>query len=245
MLKTDIHPCLRNLLIESPELKGGAIDKYFDQLNPHLGVIYHSRKKFEDSVAMLNSCISEIIQEADNTIQQQLPHYFEKYNTDGLEYNIYIGQSISQHKHFSKYHLKNFRLWQLITMCDVTRKIKILSPRLPLPLTTAQLIFVYSDPLDIRFRMDEKHFDVDGAYNIRYEIIKKRIDKAFIQGTKERLTQAGKIAIVYLHENNRVEYLDYLDYLHQEGYITSEIEELELGKLQGVEGLKALRVSVI
>ena len=29
--------------------------------------------------------------------------------------------------------------------------------------------------------MDEKIFDVDGAYNVRYEILKKRIDKIEIK----------------------------------------------------------------
>jgi hypothetical protein len=48
-------------------------------------------------------------------------------------------------------------------------------------LRVASLILVHGNPLAIKFRMDEKQFDVDGAYNIRYEIIKKRIDKAFIK----------------------------------------------------------------
>jgi hypothetical protein len=115
---------------------------------------------------------------------------------------------------------------------------------LPVPLTTAQLIFTYSNPLSIRFRMDEKQFDVDGAYNVRYEILKKRIDKALIEGTDERLTQAGKVAIVYLQEKDKQEYLEYADYLISEGYITEEIEDLKIGKLQGVQGLRALRFTV-
>jgi hypothetical protein len=40
--------------------------------------------------------------------------------------------------------------------------------------------------------MDEKRFDVDGTYNARYEVVKKRIDKANIKGTKERITQKRK-----------------------------------------------------
>lgn len=93
--------------------------------------------------------------------------------------------------------------------------------------------------------MDEKKFDVDGAYNVRYEIIKKRIDKAYIKGTDERLTQAGRIAIIWLQEKDRLEYQEYLDHLVHNGYISAEIEDLELEKMQGVEGLKAIRVQVI
>ena len=92
--------------------------------------------------------------------------------------------------------------------------------------------------------MDEKQFDVDGAYNVRYEILKKRIDKAVIEGTSDRLTIAGKVAIVYLQDKDKQEYLEYIDYLLHEDFITDDIEDLTLGKLQGVQGLKALRITV-
>ena len=177
--------------------------------------------------------------------QKILPHFFEKYTTDGVEYNIYLGESLLKDGGFSEYYLKDFRLWQLINMCEVTRLVKRTAKKLPVPLTTAQLIFVFNNHLSIRFHMDEKQFEVDGAYNVRYEILKKRIDKAVIKGTNERLTQSGKIAIVWLNEIDRREYLEYLNHLQNKGFITDEIEELELEKLQGAEGLKALRVTVI
>ena len=79
---------------------------------------------------------------------------------------------------------------------------------------------------------------------MRYEIIKKRIDKAIVKGTEERLTQSGKVAIVYLQEKDRREYLEYFEFLSADGYIKAEIEKLELEKLQGAEGLRALRISV-
>ncbi|MEK7256841.1 MAG: GAF domain-containing protein, partial [Bacteroidota bacterium] len=82
------------------------------------------------------------------------------------------------------------------------------------------------------------------AYNLRYEIIKKRIDKAFLLESEERLTQAGKIAIVYATDKDREEYMDYLDFLKLEGYIEDEIEEVELERLQETQGLRALRVTV-
>ncbi len=61
--------------------------------------------------------------------------------------------------------------------------------------------------------MDEKQFDVDGTYNARYEIIKKRIDKAHVKGSEERVTQKGKIAIIYSNRNDEREYLRYIKYL--------------------------------
>ena len=93
--------------------------------------------------------------------------------------------------------------------------------------------------------MDEKQFDVDGAYNIRYEIMKKRIDKAYIKDTNERLTQPGKLSIVYSQKDELEEYVQYLEYLQSIGYLGPVIEDLELEDLQGTTGLKALRVDFV
>jgi hypothetical protein len=111
-------------------------------------------------------------------------------------------------------------------------------------LRIASLVLVHSNPLAIKFRMDEKQFDVDGAYNIRYEIIKKRIDKAHIKNTSERLTAPGKIAIVYSQDKDAVEYKKYIKYLQSKSLL-GKLEQLDLEDLQGVYGLKALRVEVI
>jgi len=93
--------------------------------------------------------------------------------------------------------------------------------------------------------MDEKKFDIDGAYNARYEIIKKRIDKAFVKNTEERVTQKGKIAIVYTQDSEQREYLSYIKFLQRKKYLGDQIEKLELEDVQGVVGLKALRVNVL
>src|SRR5439155_768935 len=60
----------------------------------------------------------------------------------------------------------------------------------------------------------------------------------------ERVTQPGKIAIVYSHPGEAHEYRAYLEYLHALGYVTGEVEDVELEELQGVHGLRALRVSI-
>jgi hypothetical protein len=93
--------------------------------------------------------------------------------------------------------------------------------------------------------MEEKKFDVDGAYNVRYEIIKKRIDKAHVKEGNERLVQPGKIAIIYSQEKEAKEYVNYLHYLQSINYIGPDIEWLTLTDLQGITGLKALRVEVV
>lgn len=242
-LQSAIHPLFSDLREKYPGL-AGPISSYFNYLDPELGIVYRERKAYEDSVSMINNVIAGYLEQQEKEAQKILPHYFEKYKTDGVEYDLYVGQSLLRRGSFSMMHLRNLRLWQLIDMCEVARMVEQMQGQLPVPLKTAQLIFAYSAPLSIRFRMDEKQFDVDGAYNVRYEILKKRIDKALIAGSDERLTQAGKIAIVYLQEKDRQEYLEYFDFLIHEGYITGEVEELRIGRLQGVQGLQALRVTV-
>jgi len=128
--------------------------------------------------------------------------------------------------------------------CGIARQTHAVLGRLPVPLETTQLILAHHAPLAIRFLFDEKRFGVDGAYNVRYEVIKKRIDKALIRGTSERITQPGKIAIIYTQPGEGAEFRDYFDYLHAAGYLTGDLEDLELEVLQGVHGLRALRVTV-
>jgi hypothetical protein len=74
--------------------------------------------------------------------------------------------------------------------------------------------------------------------------VKKRIDKAVVKGTRERVTQPGRIAIVYSQPAEAAEYRGYLDYLRHLGYVGVDVEELELEELQGVHGLRALRAAV-
>jgi hypothetical protein len=116
---------------------------------------------------------------------------------------------------------------------------------LPYPLEVTSLILVFSTPIAIRFRMDEKHFDVDGAYNIRYEVIKKRIDKAHIKDTDERIVQKGEITIIYSQTEEEEEYMNYIRILQSAGILDYKIEHFEVEELQGVAGLKAIRVGVI
>jgi len=106
------------------------------------------------------------------------------------------------------------------------------------------LIFIHAHPIDIKFRKDEKRFDVEGTYNIRYHIIKKRIDKVRVKETKERLTQPGKIAMVYFNQREADEYRSYIKYLQGDGILKNDLEYLDLEDVQGVNGLKALRVGV-
>jgi len=52
------------------------------------------------------------------------------------------------------------------------------------------------------------------------------------------------VAIVYTQPGEALEYRAYIEYLQSIGYLTGSVEQLELGELQGVQGLRALRVQV-
>ena len=226
------------------ESVAARVAEYRSALDPHLGAVYRERKVFEDSVTRLNEAVSGYLELEEQAAQTIFPHYFEKQKTDGVDYQIYVGPSLLEDGRFDPICLKNLRLWQLMLTCGIAVRAHQLRNRLPVPLETTHLILVQHTPRSISFRFDEKRFDVDGAYDLRYEIVKKSIDKAVVEGTADRVTQPGKIAIVYGQSAEGREYREYIEYLQNLGYLTSEVEELSLGELQGVQGLRALRVGV-
>jgi hypothetical protein len=242
-LKQDIYPVFKHIKEISKPLHG-LVETYMNRLDKNLHVVYEKRKAYEDSVMLLNDKLADFIDKKQEEAQTMFPHYFERYKTDGVEYNMYIGQSLVKNKEYDKLYLYNLRLWQLQTTYEMENIAYKLKDEMDNELRVASLILVHSNEMAIKFRMDEKQFDVDGAYNIRYEIIKKRIDKAHIKGTDERLTVPGKIAIVYSQDKDASEYMKYIKYLQAKNYL-GKIERLELEDLQGVSGLKALRVEVI
>lgn len=242
-LHGQIVSVFNHLLETLPSVKKD-INEYFSLLDPNTGVIYHHRKKYEESITKINDAVSKFIDREQQSAQKVYPHYFERYVTDGVEFNMYIGQSIEPRRKFSEIYLSNLKMWQLSTLAKLARLTAGLEGKLPTLLSTTQLILAHSIPISITFRTAERKFDVDGAYNIRYEIIKKRIDKVRIKETNERLTQPGKIAIVYTQMKEAAEYMEYIEFLQGHKLIKPGVENLELEELQGVIGLKALRVEV-
>ncbi|GAB3222621.1 GAF domain-containing protein [Algoriphagus aestuariicola] len=240
----EFEPTFKHLSETYPDLQP-SVQEYFQAVDPQIGVVYIHRKAFEESLKEINLLVGQYLDREETKIQRMFPHYFEKFKTDGIEYNIYIGQSLVKDRVFDPIYLKNLRLWQLQTLIDIVNLVQEKSPSLDVSLQTTQLILAHSNPLTISFRIDERKFDVEGAYNIRYEIIKKRIDKALIKGTNERLVQPGKIAIVYSQPKDAKEYLDFIQFFQNRQLLKESVEELELDDMQGVHGLKAIRVAVV
>ncbi len=243
-LRKEIEPILKFQLKKNSVLKPD-VEKYFEKVDKDINLIYYYRKNYDDTVALINKNMALLLDQKQVEAQQMYPHYFERYKTDGVEHNMYIGESITREDGFSKVYLYNLRLWQLQVMCEMENAYYQNRHEYPMALDVASMILVFNQPLSIRFRMDEKQFDVDGTYNARYEVVKKRVDKAFIKGTEERITQNGKITIVYSQKEDEQEYLQYIDFLQSKNILDKTIEILELENLQGVTGLKAIRVKVL
>lgn len=218
--------------------------QYLEMVNPVRGRMLQHRKRFDESIDLINNTISAYLENEQAKIDKVYPHYFEKFRTDGVEFNIYIGESLTPNRSFDYIFLKNIRFWQLITMAEIARLTYQLESKLPLTLKTTQLILVHGNAICIGFRRDERRFDVDGAESIRFEILKKRIDKVKIIETGERLTQPGTIAIVYTNEKDALEYDEYLHFLQQKNLMVGEKEMLDLEDVQGISGLKAIRIRV-
>jgi hypothetical protein len=203
-----------------------TIDEYYKTLDPQSGMIYKHRKEYEDSITEINDAVARFIDKEQSAAQKVFPHYFERYVTDGVEFNIYIGQSIAPKKKFDEIYLRNMKIWQLTVLARSAKLTHTMESHLSHPLKTTQLILAHSIPLSISFRTAE------------------RIDKVRIKDTNERLTQPGKIAIVYSQAKEANEYLEYIEFLQNQKLLKAGVEKFDLEELQGVSGLKALRVDV-
>ena len=242
-LKNEVNPIMVHVENLSTDLKKQVI-AYNTSINEETGIVYDKRKEYENTVQLINTKVSGLLDEKQKEAQQIYPHFFERFKTDGVEHNMYIGQSLVKNKDYNKVYLNNLRLWQLTTMCEMEKAFYSIQKNNIFQLDCASLVLVFGNSLSVRFRVDEKKLDVDGAYNARYEIIKKRIDKAHIKGTTERITQKGKLVIVYSQKKDELEYLRYIKYLQSKDYLEDIVETVVLEDLQGVVGLKAIRVNI-
>lgn len=241
--KEEVEPVFRHVL--SSHVLKDEIDQYFESIDKKGSTFYLHRKDYDDTIAKINEEMASLLDEKQMDAQTMYPHFFERFKTDGVEHSMYIGESITKEESFNPIYLYNLRLWQLQVMCEMENTYYQKQSKFAVQLDVASMILVFNQPLSISFRMDEKQFDVDGTYNARYEIVKKRVDKAFIKGTNRRVTEKGKISIVYSQKKDEREYLRYVKFLQSKHYLDTDVEIVELQDLQAVTGLKAIRVSVL
>jgi hypothetical protein len=85
-----------------PEVSN-EISQYLSIIDPQVGMLYHYRKMYEQSVSKINDTLARFIDKEQMAAQKVYPHFFERFITDGLEFNIHIGQSISPRKNLMKF----------------------------------------------------------------------------------------------------------------------------------------------
>lgn len=239
----EINLFLDDFLVGNPALQE-PVETYRSSLDSKNGIATENRRQLEMAMNVVIEIISNEVEAINIQAQQDYPCFFEKFKTDGVEYDIYIGQQITPQKPFRSIYIHNLRLLQLKSMISVARQTHDRQHSLPRPIEITELIFVHSSPIDIKFRNDERRFDVEGSYNIRYQVVKKRIDKAFIDNSTERLTEPGKIVLVYFNQQEIDEFLVHIRFLQQQSLLNDDLEWLDIEPLQGVTGLKALRVGI-
>ncbi|CAN5758199.1 hypothetical protein BH23GEM3_BH23GEM3_00170 [soil metagenome] len=239
-LTEDVEPVLKRMTSGRPDL----VAILEAQQAPEEGGAVLRSDAYETSRRAINRAVSDVLLAEEAETQRVFPHLLELTRTDGVEHTMYIGPSIAPDRLFDLAYVENLRLRQLIAACAIAREVRRLGETMPMPLAIAQLVVVQHAPVTLRFRADEKRFDMDSPSGIRFELLKKRLDKACVKGTEERITQPGQIAVVYSTAAEEAEYRRYADYLAAQERIEPEPERLDVEDLPDAAGLKMLRLKV-
>lgn len=211
--------------------------------NEHKSV-YIARAQYDQMIAEINTVLRETWERWQERMQKITPHYCDIECTDGIDHMIYAGASIDLK--FCTFHLRSLRYEQLRAVCDCARAALTLEKHHQTKLQVTHLVLVQDLTVDIFHDTNtERLFDVKGTRDTRYEIVKKRIDKALDQQSKNRITQPGMLTLVYSTDEEWAEYQQYLHYLRREGWIDTALEMGNVEPLQGVTGLKFARVKVL
>jgi len=221
-----------------------AIAAYQQAWDPEQECVYRARAHYDQTIGQINALLRETWEYWQTQMQKISPHYCDIETTDGIDHMIYAGQSIDLH--FGEFQLRSLRYEQLRAVCDCARTAFQLQEKCGTPLQMTHLVLVQDSTVDIfHDESTERLFDVRGTRDTRYEIVKKRIDKALDAQTQARITQPGALTIVYSTEEEWSEYQHYLRYLNREGWVDGQIERGTVQPLQGVTGLKFARVRVL
>ncbi|HAG85750.1 MAG TPA: histidine kinase, partial [Cyanobacteria bacterium UBA12227] len=201
--------------------------------------------RYDKMIHEINNRLRETWERWQVRMQQIIPHYCDLDLTDGMDHMIYVGASINPQ--FTLFHLHCLRYEQLRAICDCARTCFGLRDRYDTPLQVTHLVLVQDTTVDIfHDEQTEKLFDLRGSTrDTRYEIVKKRIDKALDTQTQTRITQPGMLTLVYSTQEEWNEYQQYFRYLAREGWVDTQIQSSTVEPLQGITGLKYARVRIL
>ncbi|MEM9866802.1 MAG: GAF domain-containing protein, partial [Bacteroidota bacterium] len=129
-VKQEVNPVFKHLKKLDKGLTE-SIERYEVQIDPSTESYYDHRRNYDNSVMEANMQLAALLDKKQSEAQEMFPHYFERYKTDGVEHNMYIGSSIANDRIFDELYLSNLRLWQLQVMCDMENRYYALKPKLP------------------------------------------------------------------------------------------------------------------
>ncbi len=206
--------------------------------------VYRARASYDETVGKINDLLRATWDRWQHLMQNVTPHYCDIEATDGIDHMIYAGKSIDPH--FSRFQLRSLRYEQLRAVCDCARTAFQLQAKYNTSMQVTHLVLVQDATVDIfHNETTERLFDVRGSRDTRYEIVKKRIDKAIDEQTGTRITQPGMLTLVFCTDEEWSEYQEYFRYLNREGWVDHQIERGTVQPLQGVTGLRYARVRVL
>lgn len=206
--------------------------------------VYSARAYYDNLIRQINALLRETWERWQGTMQRTTPHYCDIEATDGIDHMLYAGASIDPK--FGSFQLRSLRYEQLCAVCDCARTAFKLQETYNTHMQVTHLVLVQDTSVDIfHDETTERMFDVRGSRDTRYEIVKKRIDKAIDEQTGTRITQPGMLTLVFCTDEEWTEYQQYLRYLMREGWVDSQIERGTVQPLQGVNGLKYARVHIL
>ncbi|MDY7008432.1 MAG: GAF domain-containing protein [Cyanobacteriota bacterium] len=222
-----------------------AVEAYRTACENEHNSVYQARDRYDQMLHKINYHLQNTWEKWQKQMQQILPHHCDFEATDGIDHMIYLGKSINPK--FSKFHLCSLRYEQLRAICDCARTIlRLKAESEEVTLGVVHLVLVQNSTIDIYHNEStERLFDVKGTRDIRYEIVKKRIDKGVDRETKERITQPGMLTVVYSTDEEWQEYQQYFRYLVREGWVEDKFESGLVEPLQGVSGLRFVRARVL
>lgn len=206
--------------------------------------VYEARARYDATVSRVIGTLRKTWEHCQARMQQIIPHYSDINCTDGIDHMIYAGQSI--YPEFRSFHLHSLRYEQLRAICACARSVFEMGGGDNIGLQITHLVLIQQQSVDIFH--DEKSdtlFAVRGSRDSRYEIVKKRIEKACDDETNERITQPGMLTLVYSTDEEWEEWQQYLRYLAREGWVDSTIDTGNVEPLQGVSGLAYARVRIL
>jgi hypothetical protein len=105
-LQQEVEPVFTHLQKNNIQVQE-VINNYFNMVNDSTSTLYHFRCEYEDTLATINDAVLRYLEAEEDIIQNLTRIILKNIRTDGVEYNIYIGQSIAPTQPFDLLYLKN------------------------------------------------------------------------------------------------------------------------------------------